>query len=115
MTREEAEMDFIVPEWPAPAALGALSTTRRGGVSATPYDDGNGGGGLNLGTHVGDDLGAVQANRQRLRFFLPAEPAWLSQVHGNSVVDAACALDAPPADGVVATAPGAVCVIQTAD
>ena len=29
-------LDWIVPDWPAPARVGALVTTRRGGVSAGP-------------------------------------------------------------------------------
>ncbi|MBC7500948.1 MAG: hypothetical protein H7315_10690, partial [Herminiimonas sp.] len=51
----ESTFECIIPDWPdAPAAIGALSTTRRGGVSKAPYGEGGGGGGLNLGTHVGD-------------------------------------------------------------
>ncbi len=108
-------MEFIIPDWSAPANVGALSTTRGGGTSASPYDDGRGGGGLNLGIHVGDAPVAVQENRKLLRAFLPSEPAWLSQVHGVTVVDAAATEGAPQADAVVSTMPGAVCVIQTAD
>ena len=45
----------LVPVWDAPANVAALSTTRRGGTSLAPYDDGSGSGalGLNLGVHVG--------------------------------------------------------------
>lgn len=96
--------------------VSALSTTRRGGVSQAPYDDGQGGGGLNLGIHVNDDPAAVAVNRQRLRAWLSAEPAWLTQVHGTNVVDAArVAGTTPEADASIATAPGVVCVVQTAD
>jgi polyphenol oxidase len=61
----------------------ALSTYRSGGVSAPPYAS------LNLGAHVGDSPAAVAENRRRLAAAasLPAEPAWLSQVHGVSVAD----------------------------
>jgi hypothetical protein len=38
-----------------------------GGVSAAPFDDGKGGGGLNLGLHVKDDPEAVRENRARLQ------------------------------------------------
>jgi len=108
-------LDFIVPDWAAPANVAALSTTRRGGTSHAPYDDGNGGG-LNLGTHVGDMPEHVRQNRALLRELLPAEPAWLSQVHGAKVLDAAdVADDAPQADASIATRPGTVCAIQTAD
>lgn len=106
----------LIPDWPGmPSRVAALSTLRGGGVSRAAYDDGAGGGGLNLATHVGDDPGAVAQNRARLRALLPAEPAWLTQVHGNVVVDAAQVQGAPAADASIAVGPGAVCLIQTAD
>ncbi|MEX2199223.1 MAG: peptidoglycan editing factor PgeF [Burkholderiales bacterium] len=46
---------------------------------------------------------------------LPAAPAWLRQVHGTRVVDAALARDEPQADASVARTPGAVCVVKAAD
>lgn len=100
---------WIVPAWPAPANVRALSTTRAGGVGVAPFDS------LNLGTHVGDDPAAVSANRARLRALLPAEPCWLNQVHGTAVVDAATAPGVPDADGAISRRPGAVCVVMTAD
>jgi len=106
---------FLIPDWPVPANIGALSTTRRGGTSTGPYGDGDGGGGLNLGLHVGDDPRAVQANRALLRTELPAEPAWLTQVHGAGVIDAAVTSPATEADASVANMPGVVCAVQTAD
>jgi hypothetical protein len=108
-------MDLIIPAWSAPSNVGTLSTSRRGGVSKAPYDDGAGGGGLNLGTHVGDDPEAVRANRALLRRLLPSEPAWLSQVHGAAVLDATTVDQAPQADACIATEAGQVCAIQTAD
>lgn len=103
-------------QWPGlPANVGAMSTTRHGGSSVAPYDDGAGGGGLNLGTHVGDDPQAVARNRSLLRSLLPAEPAWLTQVHGTRVLDAATVSGAPEADASIATRPGVVCAIMTAD
>ncbi|UQV43542.1 peptidoglycan editing factor PgeF [Janthinobacterium lividum] len=107
----------IFPNWPGlPANVGALATVRAGGISQDPYGDGQGGGGLNLGTHVGDEVAHVAANRARLAGVLPSEPAWLSQVHGVTVADAG-KLDGhvPDADASVATQPGAVCVVMTAD
>lgn len=114
---------WLRPHWPdLPERVGALSTTRAGGVSPAPYDDGSGGGGLNLGTHVHDAPRHVLDNRARLRSMLPAEPAWLNQVHGTAVADAAAvalaqAGGAPPpdADASIATAPGVVCAVMTAD
>ena len=110
----------ITPHWPGlPANVVALSTLRSGGCSVAPYDDGQGGGGLNLGVHVGDEPDAVAANRARLRALLPAEPVWLTQVHGTTVVDAAQVIaqleGAVQADASIATRAGVVCVIMTAD
>ena len=83
---------WLIPDWPAPAGVRALSTLRGGGVSGNPYAS------LNLGEHVGDGAKAVAENRRLLRAAagLPAEPAWLTQVHGTCVHD----LDLPsgPAD-----------------
>jgi len=103
----------MVPHWPdLPANVGALATTRVGGVSVAPYDDGHGGGGLNLGTHVGDDPVAVARNRAQV----PGRPAWLSQVHGVNVVDAATVgASQPVADASIATQADVVCAIMTAD
>lgn len=100
---------FLAPDWPAPANVGALVTTRAGGVSAAPYD------GFNLATHVGDAAAAVAENRARLRRRLPAEPCWLEQVHGIAVADADRAAGVPQADAAVAREAGTVCAVLTAD
>jgi polyphenol oxidase len=109
----------IVPDWPgAPHTIGALATTRQGGVSSGPYDDGQGGGGLNLGLHVGDDPQVVARNRALLAQHLPGQPAYTSQVHGIAVVDAALVQPGAPvlvADAAIATTPGVVCAVMTAD
>jgi YfiH family protein len=113
------EPGLITPDWPdAPANIGALASTRRGGSSRGPYDDGAGGGGLNLGLHVGDAAEAVQRNRAAVRALLPGAPAWISQVHGVAVVDAASVQPGQPvrvADASIATTPGVVCAVLTAD
>lgn len=114
-----AGIDPIVPDWPdMPATIGALATTRTGGFSRAPYDDGQGGGGLNLGLHCGDDSATVQRNRTLLQRALPGRPAWIAQVHGVAVVDAAGVGEGKPvltADASIATAPGVVCAVMTAD
>ena len=74
--------DLLIPDWPAPANVRACVTTRTGGVSQAPFDA------LNLGDHVGDDPAAVAENRRRLQALLGCAPAWLSQVHGVTVVEA---------------------------
>ncbi len=109
---------WLIPHWPGlPENIGVLSTTRRGGVNPAPYDDGMGGGGLNLGTHVGDQPHNVAQNRDILRAQLPNEPVWLSQVHGTAVVNLAevRAQQVPEADACLTTVAGKVCVIMTAD
>ena len=110
---------LVIPDWPdAPANIGALATTRQGGVSSAPYDDGSGGGGFNLGLHVGDDPAAVGENRARLQAHLPGRPAWIAQVHGAAVVDAATVGPGQPirtGDASIATGTGVVCAILTAD
>jgi YfiH family protein len=109
----------IRPDWPdLPANVGALATTRLGGVSLAPFDDGRGGGGLNLGLHVKDDPDAVRENRSRLQALLPGRPAWIAQVHGVGVVDAALVQPGAPVqtgDASLAADPGVVCAILTAD
>jgi YfiH family protein len=108
--------NLIVPQWIVPTpGIGALSTTRCGGVSGAPYDDGTDDGGLNLGLHVGDDPTRVMENRARLQAALPAPPVWLSQVHGATVVDAAAVTGVPEADASFTVQPGVVCAVQTAD
>ena len=101
--------DCIRPHWPAPQNVHALSTTRKGGVSAGPYAA------LNLGDHVGDDPQAVAANRASLQQELgDVIPRWLKQVHGVRVAgDGESTRE--PADAAVTAKRGAACVIMTAD
>ncbi len=105
-------MAWILPDWPAPPEVRALSTQRRGGVSAAPFES------LNLGAHVGDSAEAVGENRRRLRTAarLPTEPEWLSQQHGTNVLDLDGANEAAGgADASFTRRPGRVCAILTAD
>lgn len=61
----------------------AGTTTRENGVSQGDYS------GLNLATHVADDVKAVTTNRAILRELhkLPTEPYWLNQTHSTNVVE----------------------------
>lgn len=104
-------IEFIRPEWPAPANIHAAVTTRIGGVSLPPYDS------LNLGDHVGDDPTAVAENRRRVSegLHLSTEPRWLSQVHGTEAVDAAACATGCEADASHTDQPGVVCTVMTAD
>lgn len=99
----------IIPDWPAPARVKALQTTRQGGVSIAPYDS------LNLGSHVGDNPLAVARNRVLLNTLLPSEPVWLEQTHGTLVVNADHAGCFPQADACIARHRAAVCAVMTAD
>jgi YfiH family protein len=103
--------EWIIPRWPAPGRVRAVSTTRHGGESLPPYDT------LNLADHVGDEAGAVAANRERLRqaMQLPTLPVWLQQVHGVQVVNAAGVTAPLAADAAYALEPGVVCAVLTAD
>ncbi len=100
--------DWIIPDWPAPANVHAVMTTRAGGVSRASYAS------FNLAGHVDDDPAAIAENRRLLRQWLPAEPLWLNQVHG---IDVACdaGASAPDADAGVAFNADEVRVVLTAD
>jgi YfiH family protein len=74
---------MISPDWPAPAGVRALDSTRAEG-----------------------DLGGA---------FLPANPAWMKQVHGNRVLRAEQASSHDEADASFTRVPGVVCVVKVAD
>jgi YfiH family protein len=80
---------MIRPDWAAPRSVHALVTTREFG-----------------------DL-ADEEVRGRLRALLPADPLWLTQVHGKRVVEAGTA--DLRADASVSRRPGTVCVVKAAD
>ncbi len=112
MTDPLRQTHLIRPEWPAPPNVRAACTTRLGGVSEPPRDT------MNLGFGSKDDPGKVRANRQRLASLLGyrAEPAWLQQVHGTTVVPAETVQDRlPEADASHTRVPGQPCVAITAD
>lgn len=121
---------WIEADWPAPANVRALTTTRHGlGVSQPPFDH------LNLGARCGDAPEAVAENRRQLAeaLGLPSPPRWLRQVHGIGVVRLAPSLSPTPsqpppslrerggdgiepeADAAVTATPGVVLAILTAD
>ncbi|MEJ2794115.1 peptidoglycan editing factor PgeF [Iodobacter sp. LRB] len=100
---------WIRPDWPAPATVQAISTSRQGGVSSAPWAS------LNLGNHVDDSPEAVTRNRAIVRQYLPASPVWLTQVHGVQVANAATASQNTEADAITAHTANAVCAVMTAD
>jgi len=101
---------WIVPDWPAPAGVRAVCTTRAGGVSQGPYAS------LNLGDHVGDTPAAVAANRERVARAIGARPVFLSQVHGTgvSVLDDGTP-DGTKADAACTTHERVACTVMVAD
>ena len=101
--------DWIAPAWPVARRVRALITTRAGGVSSGEFES------LNLSARVGDDPQRVARNRAILRECLPAQPAWVKQVHGTVVIDAAEATPESEADAMVTRAAGVVCAVLTAD
>ncbi|MBB1270497.1 peptidoglycan editing factor PgeF [Shewanella sp. SR44-3] len=123
--------------WPIPNNVSIAMTNRHGGVSHPPFDS------LNLGTHVGDVVADVLANRQILQSSLKLSTpiTWLEQVHGTDVLDLA-ELNIPPVtdihlntdshsntgihsrligdenlrfDAVYTNLPNRVCAVMTAD
>ena len=122
--------DLLHPDWQVSPRVRALVTTRHGGVSEPPFgrwqaaqgdEGGDFPGGLNLGRGSGDDLAHVEANRARLLTHAGVPAAWLKQIHGPVVVDAAQALAAAragaplEADASVTAEPGIACTVMVAD
>ena len=103
--------DWLVPDWPVPAGVRAVCTTRAGGESLSPYES------LNLGTRVGDSRQAVAHNRGVLAQALGTTPVWMNQVHGTAVLQlqGQTYADAPMADGAWTTERGPVCTVMVAD
>jgi YfiH family protein len=105
--------DWLRPAWPVDG-VGALMTTRHGGISAAPFDS------LNLRAGIGDDSQAVAHNQRVLAEAIGATPVWLDQVHGADVVrltraDAAPGAPVHRADAAVTTERGIACTAQVAD
>ena len=105
------EPALIRPDWPAPARVRAVSTTRIGGVSRGPYAS------LNLGARGDDEPARVAENRARLAAAAGCPPpAWLDQVHGTAVAHPTRENAVEPrADAATADRPGLSCVVLTAD
>ncbi len=108
------EDSIIVPDWPAPASVRAVITTRwMPGNSLPPYDA------FNLGLRSGEDENIVRANRALLEraLQLPSSPRWLQQVHGDRslrVTEEIFDVE-QQADAVFTTQPDIVLAVLTAD
>jgi YfiH family protein len=82
---------MIDPDWPAPAGVRALVTTRAQGDMA------------------GDE------GRKKLRELLPDEPAWMRQVHGVRVIENENFVENQEADAATTRRRGIVCAVKIAD
>lgn len=107
--------DWLVPNWPAPAHVHALCTTRAGGASSGAYAS------MNLGRHVGDAAQDVETNHRRFVAALDAitggaAPVFLKQVHGADCLQL-CASTAhgAAADAAITSEAGVACTIMVAD
>jgi polyphenol oxidase len=75
-------LEFLLFDEFAHFGLDAVVTTRRGGVSSSPFDS------LNLGLHVGDDPDLVIENRRRVARAIDVEldhMVFMNQTHGARV------------------------------
>ncbi|MCZ6889103.1 MAG: peptidoglycan editing factor PgeF [Gammaproteobacteria bacterium] len=100
------------PDWRAPATVGALATSRAGGVSRGAYSS------LNVAHHVGDDPANVSANRAAVMSAAGVgKIQWLNQVHASDVIEAGEATldDAPSADAAFTLQRDLALAIMTAD
>lgn len=112
------DTDWLVPRWDGARHVRAFFTTRHGGVStgsAATMD-------LGPAQPAPEELaGAIGENRRRLRAQLPADPVWLAQVHGATVVRVSAAnvetlrATPPQADAAVTRERGIVLTVRTAD
>jgi len=105
--------DWLVPDWDAPE-VGAVMTTRAGGVGRGPFAS------MNLRDGLGDDPDAVARNLAVLAQAVGLSPPRLSQVHGTRVARLALAdvrAGAPvhEADACITTEPGIACAVHVAD
>ena len=108
---EHLNTSLIVPDWPAPKTVKAVSSTRRGGVSCGVY------GSFNLGNHVGDDQDKVIQNRRYLSELVgnSVEFQWLEQIHGTEVIAAQSTGFAVRADASFSQDAHIACLVMTAD
>lgn len=107
-----SDTPLLLPDWPAPANVRAVCSTRNGGCSTGVYAS------LNLGNHVADNAEQVAENRRRYQQLakMPAAPVWLNQVHGTAVsVLSKTSVPDDTADASVTCEQGVVATVMTAD
>ena len=102
---------LIYPQWCAPPHVKSLFTTRIGGNSYGPFSS------LNLAMHVGDELSAVNANREKLQIAAGrhVQTQWLHQVHGTRVAQINSPGHETVADAATTRVPFVACSVLVAD
>lgn len=95
-------MNFITPDWNAPANVKAFTTTRIGCPLALPYD---------ASTLTGSD----ESKRLSTLLHLPAEPVWLKQTHSNIATEASDSSRGMIADASFSSHANQICLVFTAD
>lgn len=88
-----------------PLGFAVMVSDRFGGVSTSSYAS------LNLGLHVGDDVDAVQQNRERLERAVGQPLRLARQVHGRTVLAAHDVTSDSEADGLVTDENDALAVL----
>jgi len=90
-----------------------ISTPRfiEGGAGADCF------GNFNLALHVGDEPGAVSANRKFLEkhYKLPSSPQWINQTHSSVCIRLDSKFSSSEADASYSRTSGVVCGVLTAD
>ena len=103
------DLDWIIPDWPAPSNVRAVMTTRNADIEDGARRS------MNLGRAAGDAVVGVTRNRVLLRDVCGVDTVWLSQVHGTTVARIDDAKEPIEADGALATQPGRAASIRVAD
>ncbi len=97
-------LDWLLPDWPAPANVSALMTTRSG----------PGGGAFDVSTRDGSNP-AAKSGRDYLQALCGRPIVWLNQVHGREVVCPQNAQSFPAADALILDRYCLAGAVQTAD
>jgi hypothetical protein len=103
-------MNFITPDWPAPAHIKAYTTVRTSwGDLASDHH--------HFHKLDSDTDKAFQVDNSRLKklFHLPEDPIWINQVHSAIALPALPENERKKADALFTTLPNRVCLILTAD
>ena len=106
---DEHDLDWIVPDWPAPSRVCAVMTTRNADHDAGVRRS------MNLGRATEAVVVEVERNRALLAKVVGVDSLWLSQTHGIGVANADTAPQLVGADAAVARMPGRAAAVRVAD